>query len=341
MKLLAGWQHQGPLLALWPYRNDVWRANAFFVQQRLLQMLAAITPFHPVKLGIHPPQINTALRMIPKALEWFPIAYDDAWARDIAPLIVHDSKAYSAVGARFDGWQGVHQSYARDQRFAASLAARMNSPFSALPVVFEGGMLSHDGNGTALVHAHSLKKRNPTMRLMQLQRLLQERLQLQRIIWIHSPLAADETGGHVDNQIQFIGQDTIVAAASVHDNAWNQELEALQQQPWAAEYRWLMLPPTTTYKEDPALYHDIRQHAGALTRGQRPVLRSYVNLISLPNVLVLPQFSQASDLDALRVLQQGVPTRTVVPVDGREFVRGGGGPHCLTTEIIDRRLALI
>ena len=344
MTLLADWQLQGPLLALWPYRNDVWRGNACYAQQAMLQMLTRIAPYHSVRLGIHPPQLQQALQQLPEALEWFPLSYDDSWIRDYGPQFVAAEQLY-AWGADFDGWQGVHSAHRRDQRVAQRLSQRTRRPFRKLPFIFEGGMLSHDGAGTAFVHAASLQRRNPQWGRSQLERVLRARLGLTRIIWIETALCADETLGHVDNQIQFIGPDLIAYAQSENDPKWNQEVLSLRQQAWSAQYRWLELPPCQAVIDKPELFHDVQRKKGVRVRGQAPILASYVNMIRLPNTIVVPQFlhERFADSNRLALAQVGevLSDVKVIAVDATEFIRGGGGPHCLSlilpNEVKDHR----
>ncbi|RUO55303.1 agmatine deiminase family protein [Pseudidiomarina homiensis] len=334
MTLLADWQLQGPLLALWPYRNDVWRANARPAQQAILQLLNAVAKHHAVLLGIHPPQLQTAIPQLPDELAWAPLRYDDAWLRDSGPHFVRENFKVRAVAGEFDGWQGVHSHYQRDRRVPQQLAQCCHSVLGKLPFIFEGGMLSHDGTGTALVHAKSLQRRNPQWRLSELERQLQCALGLSRVIWIQHGLNADETGGHVDNQIQFIGADVIAFAGSQNDPLWNAEVQQLRQQPWAKKYRWLQLPESQLVYDDPTLFADVQRRPGVRARGMTGSLASYVNMIRLPEVLLVPQFSyrscQSSNQQALALLRDALPELAVEPIDATEMIRGGGGPHCLS-----------
>ncbi|MDN7130365.1 agmatine deiminase family protein [Pseudidiomarina terrestris] len=335
MKLLADWQSAGPLLMLWPYRDDVWRGQAAPVQRQLLQALTAIAQHHPVCLGVHPPQLHSALSLVPAGIPCFPIAYDDIWVRDIAPLYLSYAQQVTAIAGAFNGWQGINAQHQRDRRFARRLTARHGLRLNALPLVFEPGMLSHDGNGTAVVHGRSLQARNPAKRRSELSQLLSKSFGFSRMIWLENALAADETGGHTDNQLQFIAEDTIAFVKSSTDECWNRELRRLRQSDWAKEYRWLELPAARPVS-DPALnYADVRRRPGVLQRGAAPLLCSYANLVRLPTALVVPQFGLTDDSKAVDVLQRAFPKLAIVAVDAMEFVRGGGGPHCLTATLPD------
>ncbi|MFC7160432.1 agmatine deiminase family protein [Pseudidiomarina halophila] len=235
-----------------------------------------------------------------------------------------------ANAGQFNGWQGVNLAHARDQRFARELASRQRIVYRQLELVFEGGMLTHDGGGTAVIHGRSLQARNPGKRLAEMARLLTQKLGLQRVICLQNALGADETGGHVDNQLQFVADDAIVFSTSASDPLWNDEVSALQQQAWASDYRWIELPAAQQLREPITIYQDVVRHSGALVRGARPLLLSYANLVRLPNALVVPQFGVSEDAEATSKLRQAFPELRIIAVNVTEFVRGGGGPHCLT-----------
>lgn len=334
MTLLADWQLQGPLLALWPYRNDVWRADAWHAQRAILQLLQVVSAHHPVRLGIHPPHLQRAVPQLPTRLEWFPLRYDDAWLRDNGPHFVREGQQLRAIAAEFDGWQGVHSVYQRDRSVPQQLSQRTHLALRKLPFIFEGGMLSHDGAGTAFVHAKSLQARNPQWRLSELKRQLQRALGLSRVVFIQHALSADETAGHVDNQIQFIAPDLIAFAGTQQDSKWNAEVQQLREQAWARNYRWLQLPDSQLVHDDPSLFADVQRRPGVRARGVTGSLASYVNMIRLPDLLLVPQFSyrscQSSNQQALTLLRDALPELAVEPIDATEMIRGGGGPHCLS-----------
>lgn len=334
MSLLADWQMQGSLLALWPYRTDVWRAGAEPAQQALLRLLLDVAPYHPVCLGIHPPELNRALPHLPPDLPWLPLRYDDSWVRDSGPLFVRSTERYQAVAAEFNGWQGVHSVFQRDRLLPRQLSQRFALTLTQLPFIFEGGMLTHDGEGNAIVHERSLRSRNPLWRRSELERQLKQKLGLNNVYWIQTALRLDETGGHVDNQLQFLDSTTLAFADSQNDPDWTTELNEIQQQAWAARYKWLQLPDSRALTSASSDYSDVQITKGVKRRGRMPCLASYVNCVRTPGVIVVPQFAhrscEESNVQALEAITAGFPKLVVVPADASEMVRGGGGPHCLS-----------
>ena len=293
-------------------------------------MCGAIAPYHPVRLGVHPPQLHTVHNRNISDLDLLTISYDDAWVRDIAPFWLSGAEGVVGRVGEFNGWHGLHSVIQRDQQFARKLANQTRLRQRRLGLVIEGGMLSTDGAGTALVHRRSLSQRNPSLAWRTIERMLKRELGLQRIMPIEHALAADETGGHVDNQLQFVDANTIVFVGSVTDAHWNKEDAVLQLQSWAREYRWIELPPARTIRDRRDLYFEVQQYSGALKRGTQTLLCSYANLVRLPQAIAVPQFGLDSDADAVAILRRAFADLPVIQIPALEFIRGGGGPHCLT-----------
>ena len=48
---------------------------------------------------------------------------------------------------------------------------------------------------------------------------------------------------------------------------------------------------------------------------------------------MVPQFGDPNDAVAEKILQEAFPGRTVVPVNTRAIIVGGGNIHCITQQI--------
>ncbi|MGY8960398.1 MAG: agmatine deiminase family protein, partial [Alphaproteobacteria bacterium] len=58
----------------------------------------------------------------------------------------------------------------------------------------------------------------------------------------------------------------------------------------------------------------------------------YVNFYIANTGVVAPSFGDVQDREALAVIENAFPERTVVQVDARVIVKGGGGIHCITQQ---------
>lgn len=333
MSLLADWQLSGPLLVLWPFRDDVWRDNGLPAQQQLLSLGDKC----PLLVGVHPAVQQQAVPMIAPTLNWLSLRYNDAWPRDIGPLWVQDSNQVVAHGFRFSAWHGLYPDTQDDQVFAANLSQQLGIPFKAHSnLVLEGGAISTDGCGVAVVHGVSVMRNNPQWSRSDIDAYLKQQLKLSHIYWLDFAHPADETGGHADNQVQFLAEDTIACAMPAKQSAlyaeFEQQLATIKS--WrnaqGEPYKIVILPQPEAIAPIRAEYQSVRAVAGVLPRGQRPLLASYVNFVRGPNYVLLPQFQLAEDQVALETIQAAQPELTIIPVPADEFIKAGGAIHCMT-----------
>lgn len=331
MQVRADWQLTGPLLALWPFRQDVWRQQGRPAQQQLLQLLQTIQPHHPVLLAVPPALYACVRRQLGPEIPLIMLPYNDAWPRDFGPFWLHHEPTARTRAVQFDfhAWQGLYPDYQADQRFAGALTRLLCCSLSKQTLVLEGGAITTNGDGVAIANAVSVQRNNPAMRLSQISAQLTKQLGLRHIFWLHDAHPADETGGHIDNQIQFADSRTLVHALAP------EVLLSLQQQLTAVglHYRWLGLPMAQIVQPNRHEFHSVARRKGVLVRGQRPLLASYVNFIRVADALLLPQFGLPTDQPALTTLQQQLPELQVIGVAADEFIKAGGGPHCLTLNI--------
>lgn len=331
MQVRADWQLPGPLLALWPFRSDVWRQQGRPAQQQLLQLLRTIQPYHPVLLAVPRQLYASVRRQLGGEFPLIMLPYNDAWPRDFGPLWLQhvDSKHGQALQFDFHAWQGLYPDYQADLRFAGALTQQLAYPLRKHSLVLEGGAITTNGEGIAIANAISLQRNNPLLRLPQIAAQLSRQLGLRHIFWLHEAHPADETGGHMDNQLQFVDRQTLAHSVSP------QCLHDLQRDVAAAglALRWLALPPAQTIPANHHDFHSVRRRKGVLVRGQRPLLASYVNFIRVADALLLPQFGVSTDQQALVTMREHFPQLRVLGVAADEFIKAGGGPHCLTLNL--------
>ena len=68
------------------------------------------------------------------------------------------------------------------------------------------------------------------------------------------------------------------------------------------------------------------------TPGER-LAASYVNFYIANKAVVVPQFGDVNDEEAVKLLEQLFPEREIVPVYARSVIVGGGNIHCITQQI--------
>jgi agmatine deiminase len=60
---------------------------------------------------------------------------------------------------------------------------------------------------------------------------------------------------------------------------------------------------------------------------------SYLNFYFVNGGLLVPTFEDVRDRTVLEFFRSLCPGREVVGIPSRDFLRGQGGPHCLTQQV--------
>ncbi|MDX1706098.1 MAG: agmatine deiminase family protein [Pseudidiomarina sp.] len=327
-------------MALWPTRADVWREQGRPAQQQLIELLLAVQSFHPVLLGATPRDLVRVRANVPAEIPLLPINYNDAWPRDIGPLWCQPpSSGLVAQGFGFTAWGGLYQEHQHDRQFARGLARQLAVRYQADALVLEGGAITHDGQGTVIVHARSVARNNPQLRRAQLEYKLKQLLDVKQVHWLEWAHPADETGGHVDNQMLFADERSLVCACPPPESPfyrhYQSTIDAVRQLRGGdgRPYRIIELPQPGPLALPPEYFVTVRRHVGVRRRGELPVLPSYVNFIRLPQAILVPQFGLASDKQALTTMRSAFPELQVSGIAASEFIMAGGGPHCMTLNL--------
>ena len=278
------------------------------------------------------------------------IETDDAWARDMTPTFVLDEEGcvhgvdwcFNAWGGSFDG---LYQNWERDDRAAAAICQALDLPqVDAHPFVLEGGSVHCDGEGTLITTEACLLSpgRNPALSREEIEAELRRFLGIEKVIWLPHGIYLDETNEHVDNVCAFTKPGEVLLAWTDREDdpqyAYSQAcLQVLERERDAKgrklQVRKLPIPdvPQRIRQEELAGF---RFEDGEDTRevGER-LAASYVNFYIANEAVLLPQFGDPRDADAVRILVDCFPDRRIVPVPARAILTGGGNIHCITQQV--------
>jgi len=194
----------------WPFALDRARAQYLLVAQ-------AIAQFESVTMVAVPPQVAEAQQVCGNLLELLPMAFNDAWLRDMGPtFVINERGDVAGVTWQFNAWGGSHPDHEHDATFAQRLLAHLNLPSYAAPLVLEGGAIHVDGEGTLLTSEACLlnPNRNPHLSRAEIESLLRTYLGVTHIIWLGNGLQDDETSGHIDNLACFVRPGVVVALST-------------------------------------------------------------------------------------------------------------------------------
>ncbi len=275
---------------------------------------------------------------------------DDAWARDTGPTCVRDHNGnVRGVDWKFNAWggdyDGLYAEYSNDDKVARNVCNILGIDcYDAHPFVLEGGSIHSDGEGTILVTETCLlsKGRNPLLSREEIEDKLKQYLGAKKIVWLPRGIEGDETNEHVDNVCAFVKPGHVLLAWTDDENDIQYEpsrltYEALLKEKDACgrkfEIHKLLIPkkPVCISKEELDAFafadgEDMRDE------GER-LAASYVNFYIANKGIIVPQFGDENDDNAVKVLTELFPGRTIYPIYARPIIVGGGNIHCITQQI--------
>lgn len=309
----------------WPCRTEVWGAGLSAAEDAYAAVARAIASFEPVTMIAPPDRAEEAsARCGPEVIvEVLPL--DDSWMRDIGPTFLCNGEGgIAGVSWRFNAWGEKYATYAEDAALAGRLLDKMDAERYDAPFVLEGGAFHGDGEGTLIVTESVLLNANrggPGTR-SGMEKLLADWLGIRKVIWLPSGLTDDETDGHVDNVACFTGPGAVLVLVAPSSDDPNHEVLQRNLSVLESETDALGRPLTITEIEQSTLCDE----------EGRLLAASYINFYVANGGIVMPKFSNNQDEAAADAVQAAYPDRTVVQVDARAIVRGGGGIHCITQQ---------
>lgn len=248
----------------------------------------------------------------------------------------------------FNAWGGVtegcYTNYERDRQVASLLCDEFRIHKKQLDFVMEGGAITLDGQGTAIVTEQCVLNcnRNPirnddcdsgSNRISKsfVKRVLHAHLGVTTVLWIPYGLANDhDTDGHVDNMALFIRPSHVLLAWTTEGPnaarcaAARHVLEnSVDASGCMLTVHTVCVPPAVRRSEDQALRqqgmeHDLVNEKEGQAKA-RPVgellCASYVNIVQLEQAVFVPAFGFA---DTDRQARSDIQAAFDAAVDGSE-----------------------
>lgn len=228
------------------------------------------------------------------------------WLRDFGPLFAVGAEGLFVVDGRFTRY-GRPFGFGDDE-LPSLWAARRGLPMRRTTLVFDGGSIDVDGQGTALV-SDQLFRRNSGWSEAQVRNELEQLLGVTRPLVV--PTLEEDRNGHVDMVAKFLAPGRVLVGEyppGTHRQAWADQLAFRL----SAE-------------------HDARGAQLEVVRVPFPKGRwqNYANALVHNDRVFVPSYGVSEDSSARRVFERAYPGRRVVSIRSDAVIESGGAVHCL------------
>ncbi len=341
--------HRGCIM-IWPKRPGSWPFGAGMARKAFAEIAEAIADSEQVIMLAEPDVKECAREMLSDRIQVIGMESDDAWARDVGPtFVVNKERKIRGIDWQFNAWggtfDGLYSDWQKDDLLAGRFCELFNYPvYDAKHFVLEGGSIHSDGEGTLLVTEACLLSagRNPSLSKLQIEEQLKCYLGAAKVIWLKAGIYQDETNEHVDNVCAFVRPGEVVLAWTDDEDDPQYEmsladLRILEQETDAAgrHFKIHKLPiPKEPVRITEEELSGLSFEPGEDKReaGER-LAASYVNFYISNGGVIVPQFGDVHDSEAIRILGECFPERKIYPVFARDIIVGGGNIHCITQQI--------
>ena len=344
--------HRGTYI-IWPERPDNWRNGAKPAQKVFTQVANTIGKYEPVTVIVSDSQYQNARHMLNDYVRVVEMSNDDSWVRDCgATFVVNDQGELRGVDWSFNAWgglvDGLYFPWDKDDRIASKMCELEGANRYRLDdFVLEGGSIHVDGEGTLMVTEECLLSagRNPQLTKEEIEKVLCEYLNVEKVIWIKEGIYNDETNGHVDNMCNFVRPGVVALAWTDDENdpqykrsheAYEYLSNEVDAKGRKLEIHKILTPtPVLITKEES---EGVDAVDGTLPREEGDRLAaSYVNYYTGNGFVAVPVFGDPHDELAIKQLQELYPDRVIEPIYAREILLGGGNIHCITQQVPETR----
>ncbi len=331
-RMPAEWQPHSATWLAWPHQRSDWPgklATIYWVFGEIVRILHAAEKVNiivgDVKMEASAKKILAKSGIDMKCVDFWRWPTNRVWTRDYGPIFVRNSaNEIGMVNWRFNAW-AKYDDWKKDDAIPAAINRKLKLPiwqptFDDRRIVLEGGSIDVNGNGLLLTTEECLlgevQQRNPGMKKADYERIFEEYLGIDKVIWLNKGIVGDDTHGHVDDMARFVDEKTIVA---IREPNGVDENHAILEENWdrlqGTKLQIVALPMPS-----PVVFNKQRLPA------------SYANFYIANDKVLVPTFNDPQDRIALGILSELFPNRTVVGIHAVDLVWGLGTLHCMTQQ---------
>ncbi|MHB8902580.1 MAG: agmatine deiminase family protein [Thermoguttaceae bacterium] len=327
-RMPAEWEPHAATWLSWPHNRDTWPGRFDPIPDVWRRMVETLAPGETVHVLASGPALQQAAAMVGSVpnVVLHDVPTNDAWIRDHGPtfLSAPAGSEPALVDWLYNAWGGKYPPFDADNAVPERIAHITGRRAFRPGIVMEGGAVDTNGQGLFLAASSCLTdpRRNPGADRASIHRYLADYLGARRTIWIDGSMAGDDTDGHVDQLARFVGPSTVLVPVERNPNDENfASLRATAEQ----------LRRETDLAGRPLEVVELPMPAPVYFDGTRAPA-CYANFYIANRRVLVPQYDDPADIEALATLAQVFPEREVVGLYARDLVWGLGAFHCATQQ---------
>lgn len=242
---------------------------------------------------------------------------EDVWVRDNGPIFVRDeNNDLKITNWEFNGW-GQKADYFNDNQIPIHVSNANGISKVDVDMVLEGGAIEVDGEGTFMATKSSIlnSNRNPGLTQAQAEIFFKHYLGVTNFIWLEGIAGLDITDMHIDGMARFVGNHTIATVSRA-------DVEAFGEEVMIRDHNTL----TSAKNANGESYNIVELPTSPNSEG------SYLNYYIGNEVVLVPNYNEATDSQANAIIQNLYPNRQVIGIIVSELWIDGGAIHCVTQQ---------
>lgn len=318
----------------WPHKEASWPGKIQLIFPYYAQFIKEIAKYEQVCINVVDHAMREfALKYIREAggdlkhISFFFNPTNDAWCRDHGPaFLINPDSSHKKVIVDWDynAWGNKYPPYDLDDIVPTLIGKQFNIPVYHPGIIMEGGSVEFNGEGTVITSASCLlnPNRNPHLGKTEIEKYLQDYYGISQVLWVPGGIVGDDTDGHIDDTVRFVNSDTVLAV--IEDKKNDENYEVLRDNLKALNKMRLLNGRQLNVIELPmpnaVVYEDQRLPA------------SYANFYITNGSVIVPTYRCDKDDQALRIITECFPGRTVIGIDSTEIIWGLGSFHCLSQQ---------
>ena len=320
-RMPAEWEKQQAVWIAYPHNPETWPGIMSNVRKTFLEYYRAVAEECGEQAFI---LSNGEEIPLPANAKTFNYPTNDVWCRDYGPTFLKNDATGEFAIAHFtyNAWGGKFPPWDNDAAIPARIAETFGLRRFEIPIVCEGGALEVDGKGTLITTESVIlnENRNPGMSKATAEKILCDALGCNRVVWLKSGLAGDDTDGHVDTQVRFFRPGAVIMATSdIGENVEVTKNNRRTLEDAGLEIVELpcppLIPPPDGWREEflPA---------------------TYANFLITNKCVLVPVYGFAEeDARALEIIGKCFPDHKIKGINCREIILEGGALHCLSQQM--------